>query len=204
MEAAVQLDDRGITYALDRIGTTPLRPAAKFMESVMVHWALSAAGVAILVSGPASSAQGLISGNYVLDREQSDDAVQAIESASPTPFNTNWPRVRSWLFKSAGPTDVLRMSSIAGRFSLGDGSPKPLIDVWTGGEPIKWKLNDGQVYDVSADSNGEAMLLTVRGSYGERAAVYRSVGQQLVVENTITSPGLNSPIRYKLVYNQTK
>ena len=171
----------------------------------MIHWVSSAvAGVAILVSGPASAAQGLISGNYVLDRGQSDDAVRAIASAGPRPYDVNWPKVRNWLFKSAGPTDVLRMSSIAGRFSLGDGSPKPLIDVWTGGEPIKWKLNDGQVYDLPAKSNGEAVLLTVRGSYSERTAVYRSVGQQLVVENTITSPGLTSPIRYKLVYNQAK
>lgn len=175
------------------------------MESVVGHWAFSAAsGVAILVSGPACSAQGLISGHYVLDREKSDDAVQTIEKAGPSSSNVYWPKVRSWLFKSAGPTDVLRISSIAGRFSLGDGSPKPLIDVWTGGEPIKWKLNDGQVYDVSAKSNGEAVLLTVRGSYSERITVYRSVEQHLLVDTTIVSPDFSEPIRYKLVYNFAK
>jgi hypothetical protein len=87
---------------------------------------------------------------------------------------------------------------------VGDYSPKPLIDVWTGGEPIKWKLNDGQVYDVSAKTDGEAVLLTVRGSYADRTTIFRRVGQQLVVENIIIIPNLSAPIRYKLVYNQAK
>jgi hypothetical protein len=204
-KAAVWLDNQSLTYALSQIGTTPSLRAVKYMESVMGHWALSAAAaVAILASGSASSAQVLISGKYVLDRAQSDDVHQAIESAGPSPSNFNWVNVRGWLLKSNFPTDGLRISSIAGRFSVGDDSPKPLIDVWTGGAPIKWKLNDGQVYDVSAKADGEAVLLTFRGLYSERTTIYRSVGQQLVVETTIISPDLSAPIRYKLVYNQAK
>jgi hypothetical protein len=174
------------------------------MESVMGHWALSAAAaVAILVSGSASP-QVLISGKYVLDRAESDNAAQAIESAAPSPSNSQWGRVRGRLLKSGLGTDGLRISSIAGRFSVGDYSPKPLIDVWIGGAPIKWKLNDGQVYDVSAKTDGGAVLLTFRGSYGDRTTIFRSVGQQLVVENIIIIPELSAPIRYKLVYNQAR
>lgn len=148
----------------------------------MSHRALSAAAaVAILVSGSASSAQALISGKYVLDRARSDDAPQVIEGAGPSPSNSTWGRIRGRLLKSGLGTDGLRISSIAGRFSVGDYSPKPLIDVWTGGEPIKWKLNDGQVYDVSAKTDGEAVLLTVRGSYADRTTIFRRVGEQLVV-----------------------
>jgi hypothetical protein len=194
-----------LTYALSQIGTTPSLRAVKFMESVMSHWALSAAAaVAILISGSASSAQVLISGKYVLDRAESDNAAQAIESTAPSPSNSKWGRVRGRLLKSGLGTDGLRISSIAGRFSVGDYSPKPLIDLWIGGAPIKWKLNDGQVYDVSAKTDGGAVLLTFRGSYGDRTTIFRSVGQQLVVENIIIIPELSAPIRYKLVYNQAK
>ena len=56
-----------------------------------------------------------------------------------------------------------------------------MIDVWISGEPIKWKLNDGQVFDVSAKANDEAVLLTLRGAYTEQTLVYRSLGQKLVV-----------------------
>ena len=171
----------------------------------MGHRALSAAAaVAILVSGTASSAQVLISGKYVLDRAESDNAAQAIESAAPSPSNSEWGRVRGWLLKSGLGTDGLRISSIADRFSVGDYSPKPLIDVRIGGAPIKWKLNDGQIYDVSAKNDGAAVLLTFRGSYGDRTTIFRNVGQQLVVENIIIIPELSAPIRYKLVYNPAK
>ena len=172
----------------------------------MGHWALAAAaGVAILAPGTASSAQGLISGKYILDSGQSDDVTHLIESAHPGPSDMNWRDVHTRLLKSilAGPE--LRISSIAGRFSAQYDNPKPLIDVWISGEPIKWKLNDGQVFDVSAKANDEAVLLTLRGAYTEQTLVYRSLGQKLVVETTIISPkSIFAPIRYKLVYEPVK
>jgi len=172
----------------------------------MGHWILAAtAGVAILASGTASSAQCLISGKYILDRGQSDDVTHAIESAHPGASDINWRDVRNRLFKSILSYDELRISSIAGRFSAQYDNPKPLIDVWISGEPIKWKLNDGQVFDVSAKANDEAVLLTLRGVYSEQTIVYRSVGQQLVVETTIISPKfIFAPIHYKLVYDPAK
>jgi hypothetical protein len=171
----------------------------------MGHWAWSAAaGVAILTSVPASSAQRLISGKYVLALGQSDNVAHAIDSAGPSPFNVKWPKVRSWLLKSSLATDGLRIWSMPGRFQVKDDSPKPLIDILTSGEPIKWKLNDGQVIEVSAKENGEAVLLTFRETDIEQTTVFRSVGEQLVVDTTIISPGFSSPIHYKLVYYQAK
>ena len=63
-------------------------------------------------------------------------------------------------------------------------------------------LEDGQVFDVSAKANGEAISLTFRAADSERTIVYRSDGQQLVTETTIISPLLSTPIRYKVVYNR--
>ena len=167
----------------------------------MLHWALSAAtGAAILIASPGSAnpPQGLISGSYILDEERSDDVFQAIESAvaglSRPPFARR-------LRKAAAPAYAIRISIAAGRFSI-KYDAKPLIVVWTSGEPIEWRLEDGQVFDVSATANGEAISLTFRAPDSERTTVYRSDGQQLVTETTIISPLLSTPIRYTVVYNR--
>ena len=167
----------------------------------MRHWALSAAtGAAILISssGSASPPQGLISGSYIRDEERSDDVFQAIDSAVA---GLSRPSFARRLRKAAAPGYAIRISFAAGRFSI-HYDAKPPIVVWTSGEPIEWRLDDGQVFDVSATANGEAISLTFRAPDSERTTVYRSDGQQLVTETTIISPLLSTPIRYRVVYNR--
>ena len=169
----------------------------------MLHWALSAAtGAAILTSGSASPPQGLISGSYILDEERSDDVYQALNSAIDGMSSYfHRPSFARRLRKAAAPAYAIRISIAAGRFSI-KYDAKPLIVVWTSGEPIEWTLEDGQVFAVSAIANGEAISLTFRAADSERTTVYRSDGQQLVTETTIISPLLSTPIRYRVVYNR--
>lgn len=171
----------------------------------MLHWALSVAtGAAISISSPGSASpeQGLISGSYILDEERSDDVQQALNSAvdGMSPSITR-PSFARRLRKAAARAYAIRISIAAGRFSI-KFDAKPLIVVWISGEPIEWRLEDGQVFDVSARANGEAISLTFRAPDSERTTVYRSEGQQLVTETTITSPLLSTPIRYRVVYNR--
>ncbi len=173
----------------------------------MLHWALSVAtGAAISISsqGSASAEQGLISGSYILDGERSDDVQQALNSAVDrmTPSIT-LPSFARRLRKAAAPAYAIRISLAAGRFAI-KYDAKPQIVVWTSGEPIEWTLEDGQVFDVSARANGEAISLTFRAADSERTTVYCSDGQQLVTETTIISPLLSSPIRYRVVYNRER
>ena len=79
---------------------------------------------------------------------------------------------------------------------------KTPIVVWLGGEPVKWKLIEELVFDVSAKANGDAISLTFRGDDSERTTTYRSAGQDLVEETTIIIPFLSTPIVYKQVYNR--
>jgi hypothetical protein len=168
----------------------------------MLHWALSAAtGAEILTSGSASPSQCVAYGIYVLDRGRSDDVQQTITSAVAGLPNTDHFTRR--LRKANTASDGIRTSRSAGRFSI-KYETRPLIFVLTSGEPTQWKLNDGQVFDVSAKANGEAVSLTFRATDSERTTVYRIVGPQLVEETTIISPRLSTPIRYQLVYNQAK
>jgi hypothetical protein len=176
---------------------------------MMLHWALSVAtGAAISISSPGSASpeQGLISGNYILDEERSDDVLQALNSAvdgmSPSITRPSFARRLRKAAASAA-AYAIRISFAAGRFSI-HYDAKPPIVVWTGGEPIEWRLEDGQVFDVSATANGEAISLTFRAADSERTTVYRSDGQQLVTETTIISPLLSTPIRYRVVYNRER
>jgi hypothetical protein len=169
----------------------------------MRHWTLSAAiGAAVLISGSgsASPAKGVVSGSYVLDRERSDDPFQAIESAIAGLSNAKRPLARMRLRKSVA-TSRFRISSSGNRFSIKYDDKTPIV-VWIGGEPIKWKLVESLVFDVSAKANGEAISLTFRGDDIERTTVYLGVGQKLVEETIIVSPLLSTPISYKLVYNR--
>jgi hypothetical protein len=168
----------------------------------MLHWALSAAsGAAILSSGSASPSQCVAYGIYDLDSGRSDDVQQAVTSAvAGLPNTDNFARR---LRKANTPGTGIRISSSASRFSI-KYETRPVILVSTSGAPTQWKLNDGQVFNVSAKANGEAVSLTFRSSDGERTTVYRIVGPQFVEETTIISPRLSKPIRYRLVYNQAK
>lgn len=65
---------------------------------------------------------------------------------------------------------------------------------------MKWKINDGQVLDVSAKLAGDNVEIRYIGDGYERMTVYRNVGQSLVAESTITSPILSVPIRFKSIY----
>jgi hypothetical protein len=180
------------------------RRAAGFVESVMRHWTLSAAiGAAILISsaGSASPAHGVISGGYILDRERSDDAFKTIESAIAGLSSAKRPFARRKLLKSIA---VVRMRiSIAGsRVGITYDDKAPII-VWLDEDPVKWKLIESLVFDVSATAKGEAVSLKFRGDDSERITTYRSVGQDLVVDTIIISPLLSAPIVYKQIFNRT-
>src|SRR5688572_17746998 len=102
-----------------RIVTTQSRRAAKFEESVMLHWALSATiGAAVLTSTPgtASAPQGPISGSYILDEGRREDVSQAIESAVPVPSPATRDLARK--LRKASAAYAIRISFSAGRFSI--------------------------------------------------------------------------------------
>ena len=156
--------------------------------------------IAIVAHSPASSARSLISKKYILDRKNSDDAARMIANGSPRPLNINWPELRGKIYKSSLPTDNFRITIVAGQISISDDSPRPIIHVFSDDGSMKWKINDGQVLDVSATLAGDNVEVRYIGDGYERMTVYRNVGQSLVAESTITSPILSVPIRFKSIY----
>lgn len=167
----------------------------------MFHWTLSAVtGAALLTLGTATAPQDPISGAYFLDEGRSDDFFQAIDNGIAINSFASRDLARK-LRKAAVPSYAISISFSEGRFSIKNDA-KPVIVVQPGGESTKWKIEDGQVFDVSAKADGEAVALTFRAPDSERTTVYRGGGQQLMAETMITSPLIPAPIRYKSVYNR--
>lgn len=170
----------------------------------MRHWILSAAIGAVILSsssGSARSVQLVVSGTYVLDEERSDNAFQTIDSATADLSDDKRPAVRRRLRKSIA-VNRLRISTAGSRVGIAYDAKAPIV-IWIGEEPIKWKLTDGFVFDVSAKSNDEFVSLTFRDE-SERTVTYRSVGQDLVTDTTIISPLFSKPIVYRQIYMPTR
>lgn len=159
------------------------------------------AAIASSSSGSASPVQAVVSGFYVLDEERSDSAFQAIDSATADLSDAKRRFARMRLRKSIA-VDRLRISSTGSRVGIKYDAKTPIV-VWIGEEPIKWKLTEGFVFDVSASASGKAISLTFRSDDSERTTTYRSVGQDLVEDTTIVIPFLSTPVVYKRVYNRT-
>ena len=170
----------------------------------MRHWTLSAAiGVAILSSssGSAGPVQGVVSGIYVKDEARSDNAFQAIDRVIADLSNAKRPLARMRLRKSIA-VNRIRISIAGGRVGIAYDAKAP-IAVWIGEDPVKWKLIEALVFDVSAKADGEAISLTFHGDDSDRTTKYHNVGQDLVENTTIIVPLLSTPIVYKQVYNRT-
>lgn len=163
---------------------------------------LAAAGTAILisVSGSASPTQGVVSGSYILDRERSDDAFQAIESAIAALSNAERQLVRMKLRKSIA-VNRMRISIAGRRVGITYDDKAPIV-LWLGEAPVRWKLIEMLPFDVSAKADGDAIALTFRDDDSERITTYRSVGQGLVADTTMTSPWLSAPVVYKQIFNR--
>src|SRR5688500_16487133 len=144
----------------------------------------------IVVTAPcsASAEQGLISGSYILDEERSDHVMQALNSAvDAMPPSIARPNFARRLRKAGAPAYAIKILIAEGRFWIKNDAKQEIV-VWQSGEPIEWTQEDGQVFDVSAQANGEAISLTFRAADSERTTVYCSGGQQLVTETTIIGP----------------
>ena len=159
----------------------------------------------IVVTAPCSAGaeQALLSGSYIIDEERSDRVMNALNSAvDAMPPSVARPYFARRLRKAGAPVFAIKILFTEGQFWIKNDA-KRKIAVSTSGETIEWTLEDGQVFDVSAQVTGEAISLTYRGiDASERTTSYCSDGQQLVTETTILGPLLAAPIHYRVVYNR--
>ena len=139
----------------------------------------------------------------IMDEERSDNVMNTLNSAvRAMPPSVFRPYFGRRLRKASAPVYAIKILFAEGRFWLKNDAKRKIV-VPTGGETIEWTQEDGQVFDVSAQVNGEAISLTFDAiDHSERTTSYCSDGQQLVTETTIIGPLLSRPIRYRVVYNR--
>ncbi|WP_277981967.1 hypothetical protein [Sphingomonas phyllosphaerae] len=168
----------------------------------MHQWIVSAAiGVAILSSGPAAASPvpGVASGIYEGDGP-SDHAFEAIDSATASLPDSMRPLARMRLRKSVAVSRI-RISTAGNRIGIAYDAKAP-ITLWIGEEPVKWKLTDVLVFDVSAQRDGEALSIRFRGDDSDRTIIYRTVGRDLEEATTMIVPQISRPVVFKRVFHQ--
>lgn len=171
----------------------------------MRHWTVPAAiGAAILSSSSAVAgpAQPVVSGIYERNAERGDNAFDAIDRATAGLPDATRPLARMRLRKSIA-AGRIRISSAGNRLGIAYDAKAPIV-VWLGEEPIKWKLTDVLVFDVSAKTSGDGVAVTFRGDDSERTTTYRSVGDDLVEDTTITSSLFSTPVVYTQIFERAK
>ena len=170
----------------------------------MRSWAVSAAIGATIFGASLSSASrvpGVVAGIYIRDAKRSDDAFKAIDSVTADLPDDKRSLARKRLRKSIA-VQIIRISVAANRVGITYDAKAPIVVFMEEG-PVKWKLIETFVFDVSAKAAGEAVSLTFRSDDGERTTTYRSLGADLVEDTTIIIPLTSRPIVYKQVYTRT-
>lgn len=170
----------------------------------MRHWIFSGAiGVAAAISASSASAvseQDIVAGIYVLDEKRSDNAFKAIDDVIAGLPDAKRPLARSRLRKSIA-VDIVRISKAGKRFGIAYDAKTPIV-VWISEEPIRWKLIEELVFDVSAKADGNTVILNFHGDDSDRITSYQMVGLNLVENTKIAGLLTPTPIIFRRVYSR--
>ncbi|MGX7894898.1 hypothetical protein [Tsuneonella sp. HG222] len=159
--------------------------------------------IVVIAPCSAGAAQRLLPGSYIMDEKRSDNAMDvlnaAIRAMPPSVARLHFARR---LRKAGAPVYAVKILFAGGRFWIKNDAKRKVL-VSTGEETIKWTLDDGQVFDVSAQTDRESISLKFRAiDSSERTIVYCGDKKQLVTQTTITGPLLATPVYYRIVYNR--
>ncbi|HEX5726649.1 MAG TPA: hypothetical protein VFX98_14330 [Longimicrobiaceae bacterium] len=160
--------------------------------------ALGAAAVA-----PASAQQASMKGTFALNRQASDNVHQAIERAVARLNFVTRPIARGRLRKTNVPYErvVIDFNTSQVRVTRDN---LPAIVTPANGTPTPWTREDGERFDVSTEWENGRLEQTFRAEDGQRVNVFTisEDGRTLTMDVTITSPRLENPLRYKLVFDR--
>ncbi len=159
-------------------------------------------GVGLVTGAHAIDAPGP-EGTFALDRAASDDVKAAVDRAAGKFNFVLRPFARSRLTKANPVPKKVRIAYTAADVSVQlDGAP-PLVAP-RDGRKVTWKRDDGALFELTAHLEGGVLRQSFKGEDGERTNVYRlRPDGKLAMEVTLTSPRLDKPITYTLVYRRT-
>ena len=158
-------------------------------------------GAAALLALAAAEVPGP-EGTFTLDRAASDD-VQAAVARSAGEFNVLLrPFARSRLTKANPVPQKVRITLTESEVSVQLDAAAPVVAP-RDGHKVTWTRDDGTPFELTAHLEGGVLRQSFKGDQGQRTNVYRlRPDGKLAMEVTLTSPRLEKPLTYTLVFGR--
>jgi len=156
----------------------------------------------LLLAAIANAADGTIEGAYRHLPERSPNIDIAIEKAVAEMSFIKRPIARSRLKKTNAVYRTVEISRTDDQVIVAlNGTP---ITMPAGGHPVKWKRDDGEVFDVSVAWRNSAVDQTFKAPDGTRVNTFRlNADGTMSMDVTITSEQLPQPIKYSISYQRS-
>ena len=169
------------------------------MRSQLMAIALFALAAAVPATSRAQAPS--LDGSYAFVAEGSDDINRAIEQGVASMNFVTRPIARGRLRKVNFPYRTLRIAHTATEVTTIPDSRTPVVSPLNGAT-VKWRREDGEVFDVSTSWEGASLRQSFKADDGQRVNVYSLSpdGRTLTMHVTVTSPRLPKPITYALRY----
>jgi len=160
---------------------------------------LALASVLFLVS--AADVPGL-AGTFALDAKASDDVKAAVER-SAAEFNFFIRGIaRSRLTKANPVPQKVRIAYTDNDVSVQLDAAPPVVAP-RDGRKVTWTRDDGAKFDLTARTENGALSQSFKGEDGARTNLYKlRPDGKLAMEVTLTSPRLDKPLTYTLVFTR--
>jgi hypothetical protein len=139
-------------------------------------------------------------GTFALDRAASDDVQAAVERAAGEFNFLLRPFARSRLTKANPVPRKVRIAYTETEVSV-QLDAAPAVVAPRDGRKVTWTRDDGAKFELSARTEGGALRQAFQGDEGQRTNLYKlQPDGRLAMEVTLTSPRLEKPLTYRLVF----
>ncbi len=152
---------------------------------------------------PAAAQSAGLQGTFVYTPQGSDNIEQAIRNGTARMSFIARPIARSRLKKTNLPYQLIHIAHTPTQVFITRDNHAPIITP-ADGKTVKWKREDGEVFDVNTvweQGNLKQTFIAPDGSR-ENLLALSPDGEMLVMRVTIRSPRLPAPIVYKLDYKR--
>ncbi|HEX5041976.1 MAG TPA: hypothetical protein VFV75_03670 [Candidatus Polarisedimenticolaceae bacterium] len=144
-----------------------------------------------------------LEGTFALDRAASDDVKVAVERSAQEFNFLLRPFARSRLTKANPVPRTVRIAYTPKEVSVQLDAAPPVVAP-RDGRHVTWIRDDGARFELSARTEDGALRQSFEGDDGARTNVYRlRPDGKLAMEVTLTSPRLDKPLTYTLVFGRT-
>lgn len=150
----------------------------------------------------AAGEEPMLEGRYTPIPERSDDIEAAIEAAVDDMNFIKRPIARSRLRKTNPAYQRIiigrKASDVEVTFDKGSAITSP-----ADGTPVKWKREDGEVFEVKTHWQAKKLTQNFKAEDGERTNTFHlNADGELVLDVKIKSDQLPKPLTYSLVYRR--